>query len=255
MEQSTAYNNVILDIEGTVCPISFVKDQLFPYFLEELPTYLSKYEFPLNPSNSSNDKIESILIQFDKSIYQSKEILLNHITNLVKDDIKDPVLKQLQGFIWEEGYTTGTIMAPLFEDAIEAIKLWSILCDGLYIYSSGSVKAQKLLFGNVKIIKNNGTIERSDMNNLITDYFDTINIGNKTVSESYAKILQKIGVTKEDEKKKCLFLSDNPFEVDAAISAGMTSFIVKKTGNHPLSKEQISNHKIVTDFKTLFGSQ
>lgn len=255
MEQTTAYNNVILDIEGTVCPISFVKDQLFPYFLKELPTYLSKYEFPLDPSKPSNDKIESILTQFDKSIYQSKEILLNYVTKLVKDDIKDPVLKQLQGFIWEEGYTTGTIMAPLFEDAIEAIKLWSILCDGLYIYSSGSVKAQKLLFGNVKIIKNNGTIERSDMNNLITDYFDTTNIGNKIIAESYVKILQKIGAADEEGKKKCLFLSDNPLEVNAAISAGMTSFIVKNPGNYPLSKEDILNHKVVTDFKTLFGSQ
>lgn len=254
MDQSTLYKNVILDIEGTVCPISFVKDQLFPYFLQQLPSYLDKYEFPLNPNKESTDKIETILTQFDSSIYSNKKSLLSYIEKLVRDDIKDPILKQLQGFIWEQGYTTGTIMAPLFEDAIEAMKLWSILCDGLYIYSSGSVKAQKLLFGNVKVSTVSNKFECANMNNLITDYFDTVNIGKKTDVESYEKILDAIGVKEEEDKKKCLFLSDNPLEVSAAISSGMTSFIVEKPGNYPLSDNDRKTCKIITDFKTLFGS-
>lgn len=254
MDQTTPYTNVILDIEGTVCPISFVKDQLFPYFLKELPSYLSKYDFPLDSTRESNDKIEQILTKFDSSVYESKESLLKYIQKLVNDDIKDPILKQLQGFIWEQGYTTGSIMAPLFEDAIEAMKLWSVLCDGLYIYSSGSVKAQKLLFGNVKIIKDNGNVECADMNNLISDYFDTVNIGSKIQTESYAKILDKIGVLDKEERVKCLFLSDNPLEVKAAIAAGMTSFIVEKPGNYPLSDEDRKKYQIITDFKSLFGS-
>lgn len=255
MDQSTPYSNIILDIEGTICPISFVKDQLFPYFLQQLPSYLSKYKFPLDPKRDSNDKIEKLLTSFDQSFYQSKDALLQHINSLVKKDIKDSTLKQLQGFVWENGYTTGTIMAPLFEDAIEAMKLWSILCDGLYIYSSGSVKAQKLLFGNVKVTKEDGSIECADMNNLITDYFDTVNVGNKTRAESYTKILTKIGIENDEEtKKKCLFLSDNPLEVNAAIEAGMTSFIVEKPGNFPLSDDDRKNHKVITDLKTLFGN-
>lgn len=255
MDQTTVYSNVVLDIEGTVCPISFVKEQLFPYFVQQLPTYLSKYDFPLDPDRMSNDEIEKLLTKFDERLYQSKEELFQHIRKLVEDDIKDPVLKQLQGFIWEQGYTTGTIMAPLFEDAIEAMKLWSILCDGLYIYSSGSVKAQKLLFGNVEIKKSNGSVECADLNNLITDYFDTVNTGNKTKVESYSKILKNIGVVDEENKKKCLFLSDNPLEVQAAIEAGMTGFIVEKPRNHPLSETDRKNYTVITDFKSLFGSQ
>lgn len=255
MEQTTVYNNVVLDIEGTICPISFVKDQLFPYFLKELPIYLSKYQFPLDPLSGSNDEIQKILLQFGQEVYESEAKVIAHIEQLVAADIKDPTLKQLQGFIWEKGYTTGSIMAPLFEDAIEAIKLWSVLCDGLYIYSSGSVKAQKLLFGNVKMVLANGDVECAQMNNLITDYFDTVNVGKKTEVGSYSKILKNIGIDEENEteKKKCLFLSDNPLEVKAAVAAGMTSFIVEKPGNSPLSDEDRKTYEVITDFKTLFG--
>lgn len=253
MEITCPYSNVILDIEGTVCPISFVKDELFPYFLKELPTYLSKYKFPLDPSNETNDAIENILTKFDKEIYQDKEKLLSHIQELVAADIKDPILKQLQGFIWENGYTTGEILAPLFEDSIEAMKLWSALCDGLYIYSSGSVKAQKLLFGNVKTVNSKGDIECAQMNNLITDYFDTVNVGNKTKVESYVKILEKIGITNDEQKKKCLFLSDNPLEVKAAIESGISSFIVEKPGNYPLTEEDRQHYKVISNFRELFS--
>lgn len=252
MEQRTPFENVILDIEGTVCPISFVKDQLFPYFLKEFPGYIEHYDFPLDPERVSNDAIENILTKFGGSVCQSKESLIKHINQLVSEDIKDPTLKQLQGFIWENGYTTGKIMAPLFEDAIEAMKLWSGLCDGLYIYSSGSVKAQKLLFGNVKVTNNNGDTECAEMNGLISDYFDTVNIGKKTEVESYEKILTKIGIDNKEKAKKCLFLSDNPLEVKAAVASGMTSYIVEKPGNYELSKEDRMSYKVITDFKDLF---
>lgn len=255
MLQTTPYNNVILDIEGTICPISFVKEELFPYFLKQLPSYLNKYDFPLNPEDPSNDVIQTILTHFNASVYQSRKTLLEHVNELVRRDIKDPVLKQLQGFIWEKGYTTGSILAPLFADAIEAIKLWSLVCDGLYIYSSGSVKAQKLLFANVKIINRDGKVESAQMNDLIDDYFDTVNIGHKIDVKSYVKILQKIGVDPEniEETKSCLFLSDNPLEVKAAIGAGMSSFIVQKPGNYPLTEEDKNDYAIVNDFHTLFG--
>lgn len=247
---------IVLDIEGTICPISFVKDELFPFFLKQLPNYLDKYSFPLEDSNESMDDIEKILIQFPKEANQSKDLMIEYINDLVNRDIKDPVLKQLQGFIWENGYTTGSIMAPLFEDAIEAIKYWSALCEGVYIYSSGSVKAQKLLLGNVKIVnESNNSIECAQMNGLITDYFDTVNIGKKTEKESYEKILKKIGIDETDEeaKKEVLFLSDNPLEVKAAIASGMSSYIVEKPGNYPLSDEERSKYRVVTDLHTLFS--
>jgi enolase-phosphatase E1 len=251
---SSRFRNIVLDIEGTICPISFVKDELFPYFLTQLPDYLSRYTFPLDPNNDNNDEIENILTQFDESLYQSKDLLLKHLQQLVADDIKDSTLKQLQGFIWENGYTTGSIMAPLYKDAIESIKLWSALCDGVYIYSSGSVKAQKLLLGNVKIENENKSIECADMTGLIDDYFDTVNIGKKTETSSYTKILAKIGIAENDKEaaKECLFLSDNPLEVEAALASGMSSYIVVKPGNYPLSEREKSTYEQIDDLRKLF---
>lgn len=255
MQTGSPYRYIILDIEGTICPITFVKDKLFPYFLEKLPLYLEAYKFPLNSKDPQNDDILRILTQFPDNVIVSKEVLLNHITDLVKRDIKDPVLKQLQGFIWEKGYTTGTIRAPLYEDAIEAMKLWSLICDGLYIYSSGSVRAQQLLFANVEIVNSNGGVESAQMNDLIDDYFDTVNIGPKNDVKSYKKILEKIGINLDDDEqtKCCLFLSDNPVEVNAANLAGMSCFIVQRPGNNPLSEEEVGSFTVINDFRTLFN--
>lgn len=247
------YNNYILDIEGTVCPISFVKEQLFPYFLEQLPTHLEDYEFPLNPESPSNDEIQTILTKFDENIYQSKETLINYIYDLVKKDIKDPVLKQLQGFIWEKGYTTGSILAPLYQDAIKAMETWPSFSEGLYIYSSGSVKAQKLLFANVKTVSEEGEVESTEMNGLIDGYFDTVNIGPKLEASSYTKILGEIGVDASDVEKvkMCLFLSDNPLELKAAKEAGLSCGLVVRPGNYPITDEDRTNYTVYNDFESL----
>lgn len=216
---------VILDIEGTVCPISFVKDELFPFFLRELPAKLEKYAFPLTSEDVHKDDILEILVQFPSEVRTSQNALLGHINDLVSRDIKDRVLKQLQGFIWEQGYTTGSILAPLFPDAIECLPKWQKEGLKVYIYSSGSIKAQKLLFANVKT--NAGKI---DLNGIISGYYDTTNAGKKTEASSYQFILDDINI----DPKECLFLSDNPLEVKAALATGMESIIVVKPGNYPL---------------------
>ncbi|ODV84338.1 hypothetical protein CANARDRAFT_8692 [[Candida] arabinofermentans NRRL YB-2248] len=246
-----AYKAVVLDIEGTVCPISFVKDELFPYFVSELPSILSEYKFPLESSTTQHgsELIYDILIQFPASVTQSQELLLDHIQKLVKNDVKDPVLKQLQGFIWEKGYTSGSITAPLFPDAIEAIYKWTSLLGGVYIYSSGSVKAQKLLFGNVCTYTSDGKVKSEDLNHCCIDYFDTVNIGSKVDVASYNKILQQIPVK---EKKQVLFLSDNPLEVEAALKSGMSSYIVVKPGNYELNEDENKKYEIIRDFGSLF---
>lgn len=231
---SNNYSVVILDIEGTICPISFVKEELFPFFLSNLPAQLQSYQFPLT-SNDSNDTIMGILCQFPKETISSKESLLAYIHDLVARDIKDRVLKQLQGFIWEHGYTTGSISAPLFPDAIESIPRWVKENKRVYIYSSGSVKAQKLLLANVE-----GGL---NLNEFISGYFDTTNAGNKTIVSSYATIAEEINTAPGE----CLFLSDNPLEVKAALQAGFQSSIIDKPGNYPLLESDVKSFKIATD--------
>ena len=124
----------LLDIEGTVCPISFVKDILFPYFVSQFPQVVSQRHL------SNDKKIDEILDSFG---IEDNEELKNHILSLVSRDVKDSKLKSLQGFVWENGYNDGSIKAPIYKDAIDLISNPS---NKIYIYSSGSVKAQILLF-------------------------------------------------------------------------------------------------------------
>ncbi|KAG7821902.1 hypothetical protein KL942_000770 [Ogataea angusta] len=222
-------SNVILDIEGTICPISFVKDVLFPYFLRQLPALLDQYPYPLLEDPS--DPIKTILRKFPQDKTATRDSLYTYIKTLVDNDVKDSVLKELQGLIWAKGYHEGTIKAPLYEDAIRAMYTWSTRKDKkVYIYSSGSVQAQKLLLQYVRSINEPETAPGKDLNELVSGYFDTTNAGPKIQATSYSKIAEKIN----SSPAKCLFLSDNPKEVAAALEAGMHSYIVVRPGNAPV---------------------
>jgi enolase-phosphatase E1 len=107
------------------------------------------------------------------------------------------------------------------------------------IYSSGSVSAQKLLFRHTNGLP-------ADLTPLITDFFDTVNAGPKTETLSYKKIAAKY---RRYEPGEWLFLSDNVHEVEAAIAAGMQSYIVMRPGNVDLPEYAHKQHRVIRDFK------
>lgn len=211
----------ILDIEGTVCPITFVKDVLFPYFLDKLPTYLQQLRYPLR--NDSEDVVERTLSAFPES--QSLEALSLHLRHLVETDQKVAPLKAFQGIVWEQGYHKGELQAPLFADGLAYIKNPPV--QKVYIYSSGSIPAQKLLFQHVQ-----GPDGPEDVTPYLAGYFDITTAGRKTERESYTTILREIGY--ESKPHKVVFYSDNVLEVRAALAAGLKSVVVVKPGNAPL---------------------
>ncbi len=255
-EDKTKIKVILLDIEGTVCPISFVREELFPFFLAELPSITKNLDYPITDSSVSQDtKVQlylDVIKKFPSDTLQSSDSLLKHINDMVQNDIKDPVLKKLQGLVWEIGYDSGKITAPLYQDSIRAIERWSqrLRSDqpsdseegrwGVYIYSSGSIQAQKLLFGNVR---SDGGIAKIDLNSLLNDYFDTTNAGSKITAASYKKISKKIGIPTD----RFLFLTDNVNEVQAATDAGMHSAIVQRPGNEPLSQEILDSYNVLDD--------
>lgn len=207
------YSALVLDIEGTVCPISFVKDTLFPYFVNKVPNLV-------NEIDQQDDTVKQILSQFK---IDDKNELITHILGLVSNDIKDPILKQLQGYIWAEGYSSGEIKAPVYKDAIDLINRHP----NVYIYSSGSVKAQKLLFGHVA--DTSDLTKSIDMQSEINGYFDINTSGVKLDPQSYINILRDIKMI--DTPQKVLFLSDNPKELDAARKAGLVTGLAIRDGN------------------------
>ncbi|KAH3674710.1 hypothetical protein WICMUC_003126 [Wickerhamomyces mucosus] len=237
---STPINAIILDIEGTIAPITFVKDVLFPYFLKTVPKTLSQLKYPI--SSSSQDPIELIVSNFSETITQSQESLTNHINDLVSKDIKDSTLKSLQGYIWQEGYESGELKAPIYADGISNLKKWTSKGKKVYIYSSGSIKAQKLLFKYVDI--NN---ETHDLNGYLSGYFDITTSGFKFEPSSYSNILKDIAFNPDET----LFLSDNVKEVKAALDNNINSLIVIREGNAPLSDEDLKVSKTITSFYQL----
>ncbi len=192
---------ILTDIEGTTTPISFVKDVLFPY------SYQKMEEFILE--NKDNPKISKILDEVKKIEGKdlSLEELINTLKKWIEEDRKITPLKEIQGIIWEEGYKSGKLQGYVYPDAYEKLKEWFDSGVKIYVYSSGSVKAQKLLFSNTNY---------GDLNYIFSGYFDT-NIGNKKEKESYEKIAKEIGINPNE----VLFLSDNPEEIIAASSTGM----------------------------------
>ncbi|APA08262.1 hypothetical protein sscle_03g030320 [Sclerotinia sclerotiorum 1980 UF-70] len=241
MEAKPRVKVVLLDIEGTVCPISFVKDVLFPYALAALPETLSTewdsssflpYRSAFPPEHSS-----------------TPEALLSHVRDLMAQDLKIPYLKSLQGYLWLRGYESGTLKCPLFPDVYPAMKKWKENGAKICIYSSGSVAAQKLLWrytaeGDLRGCIWNGVDGAEEIEG---GYWDTVNAGLKQESTSYEKIAKANRAL--GEVGEWLFLSDNVKEVRAAKESGMKSFVVVREGNADVSVEEKNRQVLITSFR------
>ncbi|GEQ72402.1 hypothetical protein JCM33374_g6089 [Metschnikowia sp. JCM 33374] len=222
----------LLDIEGTVCSISFVKDVLYPYFLE---TYAQAIESIKYPITADQDEISHILSGFPENAKQSKENLHQHISTLVSNDIKDPVLKAFQGKVWKSGYAKGELRAPVYPDAVDFLQRST----STYIYSSGSVAAQKLLFSHVDV---DG--KSADLTPKLSGYFDITTSGFKQEQSSYTNIAGEIGV----DAKDIVFYSDNINEIKAAHAAGLATRLVVRPGNEPVADAEKAPFTTITTF-------
>lgn len=196
---------ILTDIEGTTTPKTFVFDVLFPYFLthlEEVRIHQNEPEF----FNAIQLVKESIKEEHGSSSVSLEEVL-KELKHWVEIDKKHPALKTLQGLIWEKAYRSGAMKGVLYDDVPTQLKKWSKEGIKLGVYSSGSVKAQKLLFG----FSNFG-----NFCTLFSAYFDTA-IGHKREVNSYKRIVKELELNAND----ILFLSDIAEELDAAKEAGM----------------------------------
>ncbi|WP_457599886.1 acireductone synthase [Hydrogenivirga sp.] len=201
---------VLTDIEGTTSSLSFVKDVLFPYSKNKLRDFVRKH---------SNDPQVKRILREVQEIEPGDPV--ETLLRWIEEDRKLTPLKELQGLIWEEGYKSGELKGHIYEDAYRKLKEWHERGVPIYVYSSGSVRAQRLLFGHT---------EYGDLNYLFSGYFDT-KIGNKKEPQSYRRIAMEIGL-KPDE---ILFLSDNPEEIKAAAEAGMRVVRFAREGeNEPI---------------------
>src|SRR5262249_21674697 len=122
---------------------------------------------------------------------------------LIVKDSKCTPLKSLQGKIWQQGFDSGELHGEVDPDVPPAFARWRRQGREIGIYSSGSVQAQKMLFG---------TLASGDLTPDIAAYFDT-QTGAKTSPDSYRKISTSLG----RKPGEMLFLSDAQKEIDAAL--------------------------------------
>ncbi|MGJ0485432.1 MAG: acireductone synthase [Methylomicrobium sp.] len=215
---------IVTDIEGTTSSLSFVKGVLFPYARAHIAEFVRTHA----------DEFEVRQLLSDVSKEAGKEMdaeqALGQLIEWMDQDKKVTPLKALQGLIWEEGYRKGAFTGHVYEDAERNLKTWKARGLNLYIYSSGSVHAQKLLFAHT---------EYGDLTPWFSGYFDT-RIGSKREVESYRRIAEELQILPEN----LLFLSDIKEELDAAKQAGFNTLWLVRDSKTDSNAE----HRQVEDF-------
>lgn len=194
---------ILTDIEGTTSSLAFVAEVLFPYARARLAEYCAAHP----------DAVAPILAEV-AAIEPGDPVAT--LRRWIDEDKKATPLKTLQGMIWEGGFTSGAFKGHVYPDAVDALRRWHAEGRALFIFSSGSVTAQKLIFGHS---------EAGDLTPLLSGYFDTTT-GPKREPGSYTLIADAIGLPAGD----VLFLSDVAAETDAAKAAGMRALLIDRSG-------------------------
>jgi enolase-phosphatase E1 len=216
---------IVTDIEGTAASISFVKEKLFPYSRARLSAFVEEH---------GTDAAVRAALAETRELAGRPELDAEGTVRLLLDwidaDKKAGPLKALQGMIWDEGFAHGDLVGDVYADAAHALRRWHAAGYRLYVYSSGSVQAQKLVFGHTA---------HGDLTALFSGYFDT-RVGGKLEAGSYRVIAAAVGL----EPKDILFLSDHVGELDAARQAGFATIALDRgevtipaSNTHPVAKD------------------
>lgn len=243
---------VILDIEGTTTPITFVHDVLFPYARARVRAYLDD---TARSDAEVRQIVEDLRLELPASGFQppadgtnpdsgSRELgagsekleadVVSYIYWLMDRDRKSRPLKALQGRIWEQGYATGALEGEVYPDVRDAFVRWAAAGIRIGIFSSGSVLAQQLLFAHSTA---------GDLSSFLSSYFDT-RVGAKTEAESYSRMSTALAVP----PSSVLFVSDVAGELDAARAAGLHTRLCVRP---PVLPPAASSHAIVESFDAI----
>jgi enolase-phosphatase E1 len=234
MTQPTAPVAAILtDIEGTTSSISFVKDVLFPYARRALPAFVA--------ARGDSPEVRRWLdaVAAENGGMCDDRMVVEVLQGWIDEDRKHTALKALQGMVWSDGYRNADFTAHIYPDAAPALRRWKDAGLPLYVYSSGSVPAQKLFFGHS---------DAGDLTPLFSGWFDT-EVGGKRTADSYRRIAEAIG----QEPANILFLSDVVEELDAAREAGMQTALIDRREDYPQPRDgaAANGHPRVESFADL----
>ncbi len=238
----------LLDVEGTVAPLTLTTEVLFPYARRLFALFLERHRNDesvrqdlvlLEAENRAETaegapRLTAIASPADTASPRFRLDAMMYIMWLMDRDRKSTALKSLQGKIWKAGFERGELKGTLFDDVPDALRRWSEEARAA-IYSSGSVEAQQLFFRYST---------GGDLTALISAYFDT-RIGAKMETASYAAIAKAMSVAPSE----VLFCSDSVGELDAARAAGCGTRLVVRPGNAAV--DDAHGHRAIESFANL----
>ncbi len=223
---------ILTDIEGTTTSVSFVYDVLFPYFREHI--WELKNLSVIAEVENAFAETKAIVLKEEGIELQSTDEIIQKLHSWCEEDRKITPLKTLQGFLWKIGYDQGVLKGHVYDDVPKALDKWNRIGLKMGVFSSGSVEAQKLIFGySIK----------GDLTPYFSNYFDT-KTGMKRETETYSKIAQIINL----EPKTILFLSDIIEELQAADKAGFQTIQLVRIGTQPRWKNVVESFTEITSF-------
>ncbi len=225
--------HVLTDIEGTTSSLSFVKDTLFPYAATHLPDYVRTHR------EEPRVRTEVLAVANDTGIDEhDEEAIIAQLLTWIDQDVKATPLKNLQGLIWQGGYESGDYQAHMYPDAVAWLKARQNEGVNLYVYSSGSVRAQELFFRYS---------DHGDLRKLFSRHFDTT-VGKKDQVESYHAVANQCEINPE----QTLFLSDVEAELDAARNADFkTARLLRQQDYGVLPAAVDSRHPVFSSFSEI----
>ena len=239
---------LLLDIEGCTSSIAFVKDVLFPYVRRNLQTFLQEHIF--------NDEVKTKVLRtgleqevstaaatLNSKPPSPNQSIQDLVYYLMDHDVKCATLKDLQGQLWKAGYASGELKGHVYTDFKPMLEWMQSSQVPVYIYSSGSIAAQKLLFANSTV---------GDLLPYLAGHFDIPTVGNKKEATSYQKIAHTLKVLTSE----LCFCSDAVAELVAARQAGIQHAVMTiRPGNAPLSKEDGQQFPAIHSLLQLCGAE
>ena len=195
---------VLVDIEGTTSTIAFVHDVLFPYADLHLDAYVAAHRGDPEVAKAMYDAA----MLAGEDIDTDDATILWHLHHWLRQDVKATPLKTLQGLIWAEGYARNGLRGHVYPDAASGLRRWHVAGLRLYVYSSGSIEAQKVLFGNSM---------QGDLSALFSGNFDTTT-GPKRDAASYTTIAASIA-PRLDRARGCAAILPVPHFVVVIVCA------------------------------------
>lgn len=221
---------ILTDIEGTTSSISFVAEKLFPYFRNNILDLTELTNVPV-VKEAFEQTIQLAQTEDGETISTEQEII-DKLYEWSVEDRKITPLKTLQGVLWDKGYRDGELKGHVYPEVAANLKKWKEQGIELGVFSSGSVPAQKLIFGYSV---------SGDLTPYFSAHFDTTT-GGKREAKTYAKIAEVLQL----QASEILFLSDIVEELEAADSSGFQTLQLAREGTEPSWKQFVTSFDEIT---------